>query len=154
MREVGEAAAGTAIDTYGISEMLWSTHVYGTPKCIYVTPKGGTAVSADPIQMLRGAPNPKAAKAFIAFLLSREGQLLHCLKAGTPGGPGKNGINRPPIRRDLSRVSLICASLSASRSRPIASVSVSESFPAAIASGSTIVRVGRRLFARPDIAVH
>ena len=97
----GEAAAGTAIDTYGISEMLWSTHVYGTPKCIYVTPKGGTAVSSDPIQMLRGAPNPKAAKAFIAFLLSREGQLLHCLKAGTPGGPGKNGINRPPIRRDL-----------------------------------------------------
>ena len=97
----GEAAAGTAIDTYGISEMLWSTHVYGTPQCIYVTPKGGTAVSADPIQMLRGAPNPRAARAFIAFLLSREGQLLHCLKPGTPGGPGKNGINRPPVRRDL-----------------------------------------------------
>ena len=97
----GEAAAGTAIDTYGISEMLWSTHVFGEPRCIYVTPKGGTAVSADPVQMLRGAPNPKAARAFIAFLLSREGQLLHCLKPGTPGGPGKNGINRPPIRKDL-----------------------------------------------------
>lgn len=97
----GEAAAGTAIDTYGISEMLWSLRVYGTPKCIYITPKGGTAVSADPVQMLRGAPNPRAARAFIAFLLSREGQLLHCLKPGTPGGPGKNGINRPPIRRDL-----------------------------------------------------
>ena len=97
----GEAAAGTAIDTYGISEMLWSTHVFGEPKCIYVTPKGGTAVSADPVQMLRGAPNPQAAKAFIAFLLSREGQLLHCLKPGTPGGPGKNGINRPPVRKDL-----------------------------------------------------
>ena len=81
--------------------MLWSAKVYGSPRCIYVTPKGGTAVSADPVQMLRGAPNPKAAKAFIAFLLSREGQLLHCLKPGLPGGPGRNGINRPPIRRDL-----------------------------------------------------
>ena len=30
-----------------------------------------------------------AAKAFIAFLLSREGQLLHCLKPGLPGGPGR-----------------------------------------------------------------
>ena len=97
----GEAAAGTAIDTYGISEMLWSAKVFGEPRCIYVTPKGGTAVSADPVQMLRGAPNPRAAKAFIAFLLSREGQMLHCLKPGTPGGPEKNGINRPPIRRDL-----------------------------------------------------
>ncbi len=97
----GEAAAGTAIDTYGISEMLWSKKVYGEPRCVYVTPEGGTAVSADPVQMLRGAPNPRAAKAFIAFLLSREGQLLHCLKPGTPGGPGKNGINRPPIRKDL-----------------------------------------------------
>lgn len=97
----GEAAAGTAIDTYGISEMLWSAKCFGTPRCIYVTPKGGTAVSADPVQMLRGAPNAKAAKAFIAFLLSREGQLLHCLKSGTPGGPEKNGINRPPVRRDL-----------------------------------------------------
>ena len=98
---IGEAAAGTAIDTYGISEMLWSKHVFGSPRCIYVTPKGGTAVSADPVQMLRGAPNKKAAKAFIAFLLSREGQLLHCLKPGTPGGPERNGINRPPIRKDL-----------------------------------------------------
>ena len=97
----GEAAAGTAIDTYGISEMLWSKKVYGEPRCVYVTPEGGTTVSADPVQMLRGAPNPRAAKAFIAFLLSREGQLLHCLKPGTPGGPGKNGINRPPIRKDL-----------------------------------------------------
>ena len=97
----GEAAAGTAIDTYGISEMLWSIHVNGKPGCIYVTPKGGTAVSADPVQMLRGAPHKHVARAFIAFLLSREGQLLHCLKPGTPGGPERNGINRPPIRRDL-----------------------------------------------------
>ena len=40
------AAAGMAIDTYGISEMLWSEHVSGRPGCIYVTPRGGTAVSA------------------------------------------------------------------------------------------------------------
>ena len=67
----------------------------------YVTPKGGTAVSADPIQLLRGAPNRKTAEIFIDFLLSMEGQKLHCFKAGIPGGPAVNALNRPAIRREL-----------------------------------------------------
>ena len=98
----GDAAAGMAIDTYGISEEFWSAKVFdGRPHCFYVTPKGGTAVSADPIQLLRGAPNRKAAEEFIDFLLSEEGQKLHCFKVGAPGGPKVNSLNRPPVRRDL-----------------------------------------------------
>ncbi len=98
----GEAAVGMAIDTYGISEQLWSKKCFGgSPRCIYVTPKGGTAVSADPVQLLRGAPHPEVAREFIGFLLSREGQLLHAFRPGVPGGPEKNALNRPPIRRDL-----------------------------------------------------
>ena len=97
----GEAAAGTAIDTYGFSEEDWSVHRFGRAHAIYITPKGGTAVGADPVQILRGAPNRKTAEAFVDFLLSPEGQKLHCFKAGVPGGPAKSTLNRPPVRRDL-----------------------------------------------------
>ena len=102
----GDAAAGTAIDTYGISEEFWSARVFdGKPHCFYVTPKGGTAVSVDPVQLLRGAPNRQAAKEFIEFLLSEEGQKLHCFKTrketGLAVGPEKASLNRPPVRRDL-----------------------------------------------------
>ena len=98
----GEAAAGTAIDTYGISEHFWSARIFdGKARCFYVTPRGGTAVSADPIQLLRGAPHKAAAREFIDFLLSVEGQKLHCFKAGAPGGPVKQSLNRPPVRKDL-----------------------------------------------------
>ena len=100
----GDAAAGMAIDTYGISEQFWSARVFdGAPRCFYVTPRGGTAVSADPVQLLRGAPHRAAAQEFIDFLLSKEGQKLHCFKVGIPGGPVVNALNRPPVRRELYR---------------------------------------------------
>ena len=66
----------------------------------YVMPRGGTAVTADPIQLLRGAPNPDAAKDFIDFLLSKEGAAIWLLKPGTPGGPGKYVQLRPTVRKD------------------------------------------------------
>ena len=97
----GEAAAGTAIDTYGFSEEEWSAHKFGRAKVAYITPKGGTAVGADPVQILRGAPHREVAEAFVDFLLSPEGQKMHCFKAGSPGGPEKTTLNRPPVRREL-----------------------------------------------------
>ncbi|MDR0933060.1 MAG: extracellular solute-binding protein [Victivallales bacterium] len=98
----GNAAAGMAIDTYGFTEQEWNILQFdGKPHFFYVPPKGGTAVSADPIQLLRGAPNRKAAEMFIDFLLSVEGQKLHAFKVGTPDGPQKHALRRPPIRRDL-----------------------------------------------------
>ncbi len=97
----GNAAAGTAIDTYGFTEELWSEHCYGESKVAYVMPKGGTAVGTDPVQILRGAPNRQVAEDFVEFLLSIEGQQLHAYKAGTPGGPEKNTLSRAPVRREL-----------------------------------------------------
>ena len=98
----GAAAAGMAIDTYGLTEREWSGIQFrGEPHFNYVAPEGGTAVSPDPIQLLRGAPNKRAAVELIAFLLSPEGQKLLCFKPGTPGGPVKSALRRPPIRRDL-----------------------------------------------------
>ena len=58
-------------------------------------------MSADPIQLLRGAPNKLVAMRFIDFLLSLEGQKLHCFKTGTPGGPEVYSLNRPAVRREL-----------------------------------------------------
>ena len=102
-REVssGNAAAGMAIDTYGLSEQQWSEEILGKPAIRYLPPRGGSAISADPVQILRGAPNRQAAEAFVDFLLSVEGQRLWDYRTGTSGGPVKYALRRPPIRRDL-----------------------------------------------------
>lgn len=97
----GEAAAGTAIDTYGFTEELWSKRCLGESHVVYVMPKGGTAVGTDPVQILRGAPNRKVAEAFVDFLLSPEGQKLHAFRAGTPGGPQKTTLSRAPVSKEL-----------------------------------------------------
>ena len=99
---IGEGAVGTAIDTYGFAEVEWSKRIFdGKSNVFYITPKGGTAVSCDPVQIFRGAPNRKAAEEFVDFLLSIEGQKLHAFRMGTPGGAVNNSINRPAIRREL-----------------------------------------------------
>lgn len=104
-REVasGNAAAGMAIDFYALSEAQFASVQTNNQaqRIIYVPPKGGSSVSADPVQLLRGAPNKKQAQAFIEFLLSEAGQKIWQYRAGTPGGPEKYTLRRPPVRRDL-----------------------------------------------------
>ena len=98
----GDAVCGMAIDTYALSEAAWMRGKFdGIDHLVYITPKGGTAVSADPVQILRGAPNRKVAERFVDFLLSKEGQKLHAFKPGTPGGPVMHALNRPPVRQEL-----------------------------------------------------
>lgn len=97
----GSAAAGMCIDFYGLSEAEWVEAHAPVQRIVYRMPENGSAVSADPIQLLRGAPNPRAARAFIDFVLSPEGQKLWILKPGTPGGPVKYALRRPCVRRDL-----------------------------------------------------
>ena len=104
-REVasGNAAAGMAIDFYALSEAQFAEfQTRGrAQRIIYVPPEGGSSVSADPVQMLRGAPNRKQAVAFIEFLLSEDGQKIWQYKVNTPGGPEKYTLRRPSVRRDL-----------------------------------------------------
>lgn len=97
----GAAAAGMCIDFYGLSEAEWVEAHAPAQRIVYRMPENGSSVSADPVQLLRGAPNPRAARAFIDFLLSPEGQKLWILKPGTPGGPEKYALRRPCVRRDL-----------------------------------------------------
>lgn len=97
----GDAAAGMCIDFYGrtFNEMFQgpggSSHVH------FVAPLAGTSIGADPIGMLRGAPSPELAHLFVEFVLSGDGQKIWNYRPGTPGGPKRFALRRPPIRRDF-----------------------------------------------------
>lgn len=66
----GEFAVGFAVPSYmAFAEVLNGYDVkYVYPKNAYVTP--------EPMAVLKGAPHPKAAHAFIEFMLSEEGQKM------------------------------------------------------------------------------
>ncbi len=97
----GDAAAGMCIDYYGRSAEEQARRADGTSRIGFVAPVGGTAVSVDPIGMLRGAPEPELAAAFMEFVLSERGQSLWGYRAGEPGGPMSVALRRLPVRRDF-----------------------------------------------------
>ncbi len=97
----GNAAAGMCIDLYGRSFAADLTTRDGGPRLVWRAPLGGTTLSADPIGVLKGAPHPELAQAFVEFCLSPAGQTLWFGKPGTPGGPRDRALHRLPIRRDL-----------------------------------------------------
>jgi ABC-type Fe3+ transport system substrate-binding protein len=97
----GNAAAGMCIDLYGRSFAADLTTRDGSPRLVWRPPLGGTTLSADPIGVLKGAPHPELAQAFVEFCLSSAGQALWFGKPGTPGGPRDRALHRLPIRRDL-----------------------------------------------------
>jgi hypothetical protein len=99
--ETGDAVAGMCIDFYGRFQSESVRKPDGFSRLQYVSPSGGSSVSADPIGMLRGAPDPGLAREFIGFVMSIEGQKLWNWKVGAPGGPEKYALRRLPIRREL-----------------------------------------------------
>ncbi|HDI02043.1 MAG TPA: ABC transporter substrate-binding protein, partial [Ignisphaera sp.] len=66
----GDIAAGITIDFYGYTAQLQN------PNTVYMIPKDGSIVNGDPIALLKGCPYPEAAQAFIAWVLSPEGQTV------------------------------------------------------------------------------
>lgn len=97
----GNASAGMCIDFYGRSFAEELTSASGTPRVVWIAPLGGTTLSADPVAVLQGAPNPEVAQAFVEFCLSPEAQILWFAKPGSPGGPKSRALHRTPIRRDV-----------------------------------------------------
>lgn len=97
----GDAAAGMCIDFHARAEAEWSAQASGAPRLAFVVPAAGTSLSADPISLLRGAPNRELGIAFMRFVLSEDGQRLWNQRPGTPGGPQRYALRRLPIRRDL-----------------------------------------------------
>lgn len=97
----GDAAAGMTIDFYGRSAEEAMRAANGRSRIGFVTPEGGTSVGVDPIGMLRGAPEPELAMAFIEFVLSDDGQKLWSFRSRIPGGPSRSALRRLPVRKDF-----------------------------------------------------
>ncbi len=99
---MGDAAAGMCIDFYGRTfNELYRRDDGSDSRIQFLMPVGGTSIGADPVGMLRGAPHPELAHRFIEYVLSPEGQKLWNYKAGSPGGPTRFALRRPPIRKDF-----------------------------------------------------
>jgi len=94
----GDIAAGVSIDSIARAQSEVSGHG------IYITPVGGSSVSADPISLLRGAPNPLTAERFLAFVLSPDGQKLWNSRPGTPGGTREYALRRLPAHAAFYRL--------------------------------------------------
>jgi iron(III) transport system substrate-binding protein len=99
----GDAAAGMCIDFYGRFESESVADKNGQSRLKYTSVVGGTSVGADSIALLRGAPHPQVAKAFIDFVLTLEGQKLWDFRVGAPGGPERYALRRLPIRKEFYR---------------------------------------------------
>ncbi len=97
----GNCAAGMCIDFYGRQQAEAERRRSGSDRLGFVAPAGGTVSSVDPIALLRGAPHREAAKVFIDWVLSPEGQKLWNFRHGTPGGPERYDLRRLPVRRDF-----------------------------------------------------
>ena len=97
---MGDAAAGMCIDFYGRSYGELTTRD-GRPRLEWCAPRGGTTLSGDPIAVLKGAPHPQVAQAFVSYCLTSAAQQLWFGKPGTPHGPQSRALHRMPIRKDL-----------------------------------------------------
>ena len=67
----GDVGVGTTIDFYGYTAQLEKPEF-----CRYIVPSDGSIVNGDPIALLSTTKNPEAAQAFIAWVLSTEGQKI------------------------------------------------------------------------------
>ena len=90
----GQVIYGLAIDFYAYGQIA----VVGADKIQYVVPADGGVVTADPIAILKGAPNLPVAEKFLEFVLSEDAQKLWMLRDTDSEGPKwKGGLNRASV---------------------------------------------------------
>ena len=90
----GQVIYGLAIDFYAYGQIA----VVGADKIKYVVPADGAVVTADPIAILKGAPNTAVAEKFLEFVLSENAQKLWMLRDTDSEGPEwKGGLNRASV---------------------------------------------------------
>ncbi len=90
----GQVIYGLAIDFYAYGQIA----VVGADKIKYVVPADGAVINADPIAILKGAPNMPVAQKFLEFVLSEDAQKLWMLRDTDPDGPQwKGGLNRASV---------------------------------------------------------
>ncbi len=93
---LGESLVATCIDFYGAVR-----EAEAPGQIIYVSPKGQTAFTADPIAILKNPPHPELAQRFVDFVMSPAGQALWALRVGEKDGPARSALGRQPIRADV-----------------------------------------------------
>jgi ABC-type Fe3+ transport system substrate-binding protein len=98
---IGEVAYGLAIDFYAWSQVKEA----GADKIGFVMPDNLTIITPDGVGILKGAANPDAAKAFIRFVMSEEGQKLWLLTEKETGGPQRFQLNRFSVLPSLYALS-------------------------------------------------
>ena len=86
----GDAAASMAVDFYAQPKV----DELGDANLAFILPSGQTVLDADPIAILKGAPNRKAAERFLTFVLSKDAQKLLILPKGAAGGPKLSTLSR------------------------------------------------------------
>ena len=90
----GQVIYGLAIDFYAYGQIA----VVGADKIKYVVPTDGAVINADPIAILKGAPNLPVAQKFLEFVLSEDAQRLWMLRDTDAEGPKwKGGLNRASV---------------------------------------------------------
>jgi len=87
---IGEVAYGLAIDFYAWAQVKEA----GSDKIGFVMPDNLTIITPDCIGILKGAPNPDVARAFLRFVMSEEGQKLWLLVEKSADGPQRFQLNR------------------------------------------------------------
>jgi iron(III) transport system substrate-binding protein len=98
---IGEVAYGLAIDFYAWAQVKEA----GADKIGFVMPDNLTIITPDAIGILKGAPNQDAAKAFIRFVMSEEGQKLWLLVLKSADGPQRFQLNRFSVLPSLYALS-------------------------------------------------
>ena len=93
----GNSAVGIIVDFLGNGQVAFDQNRCGWERLNFVMPEDGSTICPDPIAILRGAPNEAVAKLFLEFILGECGQKLLAFKVGTPGGPVRNELYRPPV---------------------------------------------------------
>ena len=94
---VGEVLYGLSIDSFAWHQV----REVGEELIGFIMPADLTVVNGDAIALLKGAPTPAAARRFVDFVLSDEGQRLWMLNPGESGGPEKYELGKFSVRPGL-----------------------------------------------------
>jgi ABC-type Fe3+ transport system substrate-binding protein len=94
---IGEIAYGLSIDFFAWAQVDEA----GADKIGFVMPANLTIIYPDSIGILKGAPNPEVARAFLRFVMSEAGQKLWLMAKGAAGGPQKYQLNRFSVMPSL-----------------------------------------------------
>jgi ABC-type Fe3+ transport system substrate-binding protein len=97
----GNSAIGVIVDFMGKAQCAAENARCGYERLGFTIPQNGSAISPDPIGILRGAPNGAVAKQFLEYILSEDGQKIFAFNAGAPGGPVTHTLYRPSINKRI-----------------------------------------------------